>query len=598
MPRSWRFPPHDSAVIGQLTRELSCTPLLAQVLLARGLRTGQESREFLRAEIGDLHDPSLLPGVDQAADQIVAARRAGRRITIYGDYDVDGVTATSILWHCLKLDGADVDYYIPSRLDEGYGLNVQAIRTLHEEDPQRLVVTVDCGIASVEEAALAAELGLELVITDHHNFAEELPAATLVHPRLPETDCPFTDLCGAGVAFKLAWAIAQRLGDGKKASPKMRQFLIDAVGLAAIGTIADIVPLHGENRILVKYGLGVLQKSRGPGLDALWQVAERSENGQVTTEDIGFAIAPRINAAGRLGQARLAVELLTTRNPQRALQLAEYVDQLNKQRQTVERRIFKQAKELVAECDDWSEQAVLVLAHEEWHPGVIGIVASRVAEHFERPTILLTLNPEDNTANGSGRSYAGYDLHAALTACADHLQTFGGHSAAAGLRLSASEIDALRVSLSSYATESDEPAEEDLDLRIDAEVRLDELTHRAVSELDRLGPFGCANERPCFASSGIQLVEPPRRMGGGDRHLSLRLRQVGPSGQGKVFRAVAFGRGEWADEIAATLGPLSISYSAAINEFRGYARVELHLVDWKPEPVDQQATTISPSLPS
>jgi len=587
MARNWRFPPHDSALIAQLTRELSCTPLLAQVLLARGLRTGEQSREFLRAQIGDLHDPSLLPGVDQAADQVVAALEAKRRITIYGDYDVDGVTATSILWHCLKLAGAEVDYYIPSRLDEGYGLNLEAIRTLHDEDPQRLVITVDCGIASVEEAALAKELGLELVITDHHNFADELPAATLVHPRLPGTECPFTDLCGAGVAFKLAWAISQRLGNGQKASPKMRQFLIDSVGLAAIGTIADIVPLHGENRILVKFGLDVLGKSRGIGLEALWRVADKADNGQVTSEDIGYAIAPRINAAGRLGQARLAVELLTTSNEQRALQLAEYVDQLNKQRQTVERKIFKQARELVDEHDNWLEQPVLVLAHEEWHPGVIGIVASRVAEHFERPTILLALHPEDKTAGGSGRSFAGYDLYSALAACSDHLLTFGGHAAAAGVRLPIENIDAFRESLCHHAAEVHEPTEQDLDLPIDAEIRLDDLTHRAVTELDRLGPFGCANERPRFASTGVQLVEAPRRMGGGDRHLMLRLRQTERSGGGKVFRAVAFGRGDWADEIAAVNGPLSISYSAAINEFRGYQNVELQLIDWQPAPADQ-----------
>jgi single-stranded-DNA-specific exonuclease len=582
MTRNWRYPLHDSALIGRLARELACTPLMAQVLLARGLRSGTEARTFLSAQIADLHDPSCLPGLDQAADRMVAAIRDGRRIIIYGDYDVDGMTATAILWHCLTLAGASVDYYIPSRLEEGYGLNCEAIRTLHREDPRRLVVTVDCGIASVAEAALARELGLELVITDHHNLCDGLPDATLVHPRLPGSECPFTDLCGAGVAFKLAWGIAQRLGDGRKASPKMRQFLIDAVGLAAIGTIADIVPLRGENRVIVRYGLEVLCKSRGAGLEALWQVAQRHENGQVTCEDIGFAIAPRLNAAGRLGQARLGVELLTTSNRARALQLADYVDQLNKQRQTVERKIFKQAKEIVEASDGWAQQAALVLAHDEWHPGVIGIVASRVAEHFECPAILLALNTDEGIAQGSGRSYAGFDLHAALCACAEHLETFGGHRAAAGLRLRTEALDDFRTALANFTAQTHRPTAQQLDLRIDAEVQLDELTHRAVRELDRLGPFGCANQRPQFAAAGVQLVEPPRRMGGGERHLSLRLRQSAGATAGKVFRAVAFGKGDWAEEIEAVDGPLSISFTAAINEFRGYERVELHLTDWQP----------------
>ena len=371
MARNWRYPVHDSALIGRLSRELSCTPLLAQVLVARGYHSGEAAREFLRAEIADLHDPGRLPGADEAAERIVRAIKDKRRITIYGDYDVDGVTATAILWHCLRLAGAEVDYYIPNRLDEGYGLNCEALRTLHAEDAKRIVVTVDCGIASVQEAALAKELELELIVTDHHNFAEELPEAILVHPCLPGSECPFPDLCGAGVAFKLAWAIAQRLGDGKKASPRMRQYLIEAVGLAAIGTVADVVPLHGENRILVKFGLGVLRQSRSLGLEALCRVAERDQKEQFTTEDIAFALAPRINAAGRLGQARLAVELLTTSNQQRAVQLAEYVDQLNKQRQTVERKIFKQAKELIAESDGWEEEPALVLAQSaqvRWNP--------------------------------------------------------------------------------------------------------------------------------------------------------------------------------------------------------------------------------------
>ena len=340
MPRHWRFAPYDEAAVRDLCRDVRISPLTAQVLLARGYGTASDAGRFLNAPLTDLHDPDELPGVPQAADRIVAAVREGRRITIYGDYDVDGVTATSLLWHCLKesaesgrrkAEGGQTpsspdsqlstlnsqllhhspltthhsppSYYIPCRFEEGYGLNAEAIRTLHEEDPRQLVVSVDCGITAVAEAKLARELGLELIITDHHQIGDELPdAACLVHPRLPGSRYPFGDLCGAGVAFKLAWAICKRLGDGRKATPRMREFLKRAVGLAAIGTVADVVPLHGENRILVRYGLEELKQRAAAGLRALLQVSGIEPNTSLQADDdIGFKIGPRLNAAGWLG---------------------------------------------------------------------------------------------------------------------------------------------------------------------------------------------------------------------------------------------------------------------------------------------------------
>ena len=575
MPRNWSFQPHDAAAIRQLAQELRVSPLVAQVLIARGFLTRDYAQGFLDARLVDLRDPNLLPGVSEATDRIVAAMQAGRRITIYGDYDVDGVTATSILWHCLKLSGATVDYYIPCRMEEGYGLNAVAIRQLYEEDPSRLLVSVDCGIASIDEAALARELGLELIITDHHHIGAVLPdAAALVHPRLPGTDYPFGELCGAGVAFKLAWAVCQRLGDGKKASPKMREFLKSAVGLAAVGTVADVVPLVDENRIIVRYGLHSLRDNPSIGLAALMKIAKLDQGNILKAEDIAFGLAPRINAAGRLGQARLAVELLTTADPARAVALATYVDELNKNRKTVERRIQKEAKEQVAANPEWEHHPTLVLAHHDWHPGVIGIVASRIAETFEKPTILISLK-DDGTGQGSGRSWAGFDLYAGLEACSDCLIGFGGHRAAAGVRLNAGSVELLRTSLANWAINNFSPGEADLSLQIDAEVHLSEVTRQAVLELDRLGPFGEANPQPRFVATGVQLAEPPKTMGEGDRHLSLRVKH-----HSTVLRAVAFGRGEWASEIAAVSGPLSISFAPVINSFNGYDRVELHLIDW------------------
>ncbi len=579
MPRNWTFALHDTGVVAQLSRDLNCSPLLAQVLAARGLLNGADAAHFLQTRLMDLHDPNLLPGVSEAADRIVAALQAGRRITIYGDYDVDGVTATSILYRCLKLAGAKVDYYIPCRFEEGYGLNIAAVRKLSEEDPQRLLVTVDCGICSLLEAGLAKELNLELIITDHHHMADVLPcAATVVHPRRPGSEYPFQDLCGAGVAFKLAWAVCQRLGTDGKAPPRLREFLMQAVGLAAMGTVADVVPLRGENRVLVAYGLQAMLERPTAGLEMLLKICELHEKKSLTAEDIGFAIGPRINAAGRLGQARLAVELLTTEDRSRAAQLTAYIDQLNKDRQTVERRMFKQAKELVETNESWLSHPALVLPSTEWHAGVMGIVANRIAEHFTRPTIMLKVNEAAGTAHGSGRSFGGFDLHAALGACGELLEGFGGHSFAAGVRLSRANVDAFREKLAEVALDYFVEGVEEPALEIDAEVSLADLTPRAVRELDRLGPYGAEHRRPVFAAGHLELIEEPKKFGGGDRHLSLKVRQ-----HNKVLRAVAFGRAEWADDIAAAGdGSLSLCFQPQMNEFRGFETVELHLVDWKP----------------
>jgi len=579
MPKVWRFLPHDPALVGRISANMRVSALMAQVLIARGMTERETVQGFLEPKLLDLHEPELLPGIGDAADRVVAAMQAGRRITIYGDYDVDGVTATSLLWQCLKLAGAQVDYYIPSRLEEGYGLNCDAVLQLHREDPQRLLITVDCGIASVGEAAIARDAGLELVVTDHHKFADQLPAADcLVHPRLPGSEYPFGDLCGVGVAFKLAWAVCQRLGDGKKASPRMREFLKSAVTLAAIGTVADVVPLLGENRVLVRFGLGGLVVQPSLGLKALMKVAGLEDKRVLDAEDIGFGIAPRINAAGRLGQARLAVELLTTDNPDRAAALADYLDQLNKNRRTVERRMFKQAKQMVEEHPEWTQQGGLVLARDDWHAGVIGIVANRVAEHFEKPAILVSLNHETQLGQGSGRSFGRFDLHAGLSACSGHLETFGGHAAAAGLRITADNIDPFRDDFGRFVDGDRDPNQRAAELQIDAEVRLADCTPRAVRELDRLGPFGQNNPRPVFAATGVELAAPPKKMGEGDRHLSLRVRHYGAT-----LRAVAFGRAEWADEMADAKGPISISFAASINRFGGRESVELKLIDWQTE---------------
>jgi single-stranded-DNA-specific exonuclease len=356
----------------------------------------------------------------------------------------------------------------------------------------------------------------------------------------------------------------------------MRDFLLSAVGLAAIGTVADVVPLLGENRVLVRYGLQSLRERSSLGLKALLKVANLHEKPLLDAEDVAFGLAPRINAAGRLGQARLAVELLTTDNLERAAMLAAYLEEQNKARQTVERRMFKQARELVDEHPEWNEQPALVLDSSDWHAGVIGIVASRVAEHYRKPAVLIAVNHDEHTGQGSGRTFSSYDLHAGLVSCAEHLETYGGHQAAAGLRIAVDRIGPFREAFCRHVAVNHVVDARDGELCIDAEVRLADLTLKAVNELDRLGPFGRANPRPVLASSRVELTEPPRKMGEGDRHLSLRVRHYG-----KTLRAVACGKGEWAEKIAAVNGPITISFAPSINRFRGQENVELQLLDWK-----------------
>jgi len=338
-----------------------------------------------------------------------------------------------------------------------------------------------------------------------------------------------------------------------------------------------VVPLVDENRILVHFGLASLLERANPGLKALLKVAGLGDRTALQSEDIGFGIAPRINAAGRLGQARLAVELLTTTDPARAAELATYLDGLNKNRQTVERRMLKQAKELVAERPEWQEQRALVLAHEEWHPGVIGIVASRVAEHFQRPTIMISIHGVNGLAQGSGRSFAGFNLHEGLTACQHLLVGFGGHHAAAGLKLESTGIDDFRVAFSQFVAENHLVKPGESELKVDAETRLADLTVRSITELERLGPFGAHNPRPIFVATNVQFAGPPKKMGEGDRHLSIQVRQFG-----ETMRGVAFGKGDWADEMAQVDGPISICFQPTINRFQGRERVEFQLLDWHP----------------
>lgn len=576
MPKRWRMHAHDADAVAALARSARVPTFIARLLWSRGIREPQAVERFLRPRLADLREPQLLPGVEEAVARVAAAIAAGERITIYGDYDVDGITATSILWQCLKLLGADVGYFVPCRLEDGYGLSDDALERLAAQGT-RLVVTVDCGIASISEARRARQLGLDLVVTDHHQLADELPeAAAVVHPRLPGTAYPFGELSGSGVALKLAWALCQHASGARRVTDRLRDFLVSAVGLASLGTIADVVPLVDENRVLVQHGLTSLPQSPSRGVRALLEVTRLQDKQVLDAEDVAFTLAPRLNAAGRLGQAQLGVELLTTTSAEKALELAQYLNSLNEKRQQLERSIQLAASQQAKRFLEEDDPPALVLADHDWHRGVIGIVAGRLAEKHHRPVIVVALDPlPGRPAVGSARSVPGFDLHAALSACGEHLVSYGGHAAAAGLKLDAARLDAFRADFCEVAARELGPTGHEAELWIDDEVPLAALTAETVGILERMGPFGHSNPRPMFRAAGVRLAEPPKRMGEGGRHLALRLEQGGVA-----LRAVSFGNGDWVDALSAAPGPISIAFRPVINAFRGRRNVELHVADW------------------
>ncbi len=558
----------------QLAATVGVSPLLAQLLLNRGVDSAAAARPFLTPDFKLLLPPEALPGAVPAAERLKAAADGGRKIVIYGDYDVDGVTGTAILWHALRLAGADVSFYIPSRLEEGYGLNTEALEAI-AADGAAVVITVDCGITAIDEARRARQLGMELIVTDHHQPREELPeAALIVHPSACGPS-PNPDLSGAGVALKIAWALAQRVSGNARVLPAYREFLLDATAFAALGLIADVVPLVGENRIITSYGLRHLGQAANPGLQALLAVSNLTGKKSYDDYDVGFLLAPRLNAIGRMGHARLAVELFTRADAARAEEIARTLDAENRRRQEVERQLVKEAEALVLDKGYHRESCRgIVLASPAWHPGVIGIVAARLVERFHRPTVLIAL--EDSLGQGSGRSVPHFPLHEALRACAPHLLSYGGHAMAAGVRLRDDQVDAFAAAFQAQAAQRLTAADLRPKLYLDDEVGLADLTTEVAETIQRLAPFGTGNPRPRLATTDVELADTPRAVGQNGAHLQLTLRQ------GPIYRkAIMFGGGPHAQELSEH-GRLRLAFEPILNEWNGRRSVELKVLDWKP----------------
>ena len=557
--KTWNIP--EPAPIPEALLRAGYTPLLAAVLAARGVGTADEARAFL-----DGGTPAgagaPIPGMDAAVARLRQAMERGETVAVYGDYDVDGITSTCLLTEYLRSVGLDVRGYIPDRLKEGYGVNAGAIRRLHEQGV-RLIVTVDCGITAVEETAYAASLGIDMIITDHHECQQQLPAAAaVVDPKRPECRSEARSLAGVGVAFRLVCALD---GDSER-------MLARFADLVAVGTIADVMPLVGENRRIVKAGLETLRRGPRPGLAALMEQAGVN-TARLNANAVGFTLSPRINAAGRLGQVETAARLLWERDPDRAQALAEQLCEMNRQRQQLEADIWDEAVDMLAGRPAGDP---IVLAREGWHQGVIGIVASRLAEAYQAPAVMISL--EGDKGKGSCRSWGGFNLFDALAACGDHLESFGGHALAAGLNLRRAEIEPFRRALTDYYRNNPPAGEEGVspDLLITDGAL---LTMECVESLDMLEPCGSGNPRPllCLADA---VLDDCASIGGG-KHTRLTLEKFG-----QRYEAVWFGRR--AGELGVGPGDrVDAAFYAQVSEFRSRRSVQLVMAHMRR--TDQQA---------
>ena len=570
-PRIWEAVPCDEARSEVVAQELGLSSTTARLLCARGLGDLDEARRFLAPSLRDLHDPFLLKDMAPAVERILGAIARRERIAVHGDYDVDGVTSTVILRRALELLGADVIHFIPERMRDGYGLQAPALDRLHA-DGVKLVISVDCGIRADAAARHATSIGLELIITDHHEPDAVLPPAlAVINPKRHDCAYPDKNLAGVGVALKLVQALCLRSG--------RESWLPGFVKVAAIGTLADVVPLIGENRVIAKLGLGML--STGPhkvGLRALLDVCGLTGK-EVDSYHIGFVIGPRVNAAGRMSTPDIAARLLLASNEamvDEARALAEQLDAENVRRQKEEAGVVAEAKKIVETDLDVGSRTVIVVGGEGWHRGVIGIVASKLVDAFQRPAIVLSRDGE--VAHGSCRSIPSFNMLAALESCADVMTKFGGHTQAAGLTMESARIRELRLRVNEYADRHIQPDDLRPRLWIDGALSFDAISERVAAELSVLAPFGAGNPRPVFHAGRVEVVDGPRILK--ERHLKMSFRQ-----QGKVMRGIAWRAAGREDFVSAHRAALDVAFSLEQDTWNGTRYLQLNVADFRaPEP--------------
>lgn len=569
MEKRWEIrPAGDPEVVARLSEAINVNRHLANLLVQRGITTFEEAKAFFRPSLDDLHDPFLMKDMNKAIDRITMAITRHERILIYGDYDVDGTTSVALLYSFFSEFYDNLGYYIPDRYSEGYGISCKGIDYARDNN-YSLVIALDCGIKAVDEIAYANRKGVDFVICDHHLPGETLPeAVAILDPKQPGDEYPYKELSGCGVGFKLMQAYARI-----NAIPFEQ--LVPYLDLVAVSTASDIVPITGENRILVYYGLQQLNTHPRTGLRSIMTLAGL-DNKEVTVEDIVFRIGPRINAAGRMESGSRAVELLVSRDRKDAESLSGKINVFNNDRREVDQKITQEALTMIAEDPLMVNRMTTVVFNENWHKGVVGIVASRLIETYYRPTVVLT--ESNGFLTGSARSVQGFDLYQALEACGDLLETFGGHMYAAGLTLR-------REKLEEFSSRFEEVVERTITreqmiptVTIDEEIRLDEITENFFNVLRQMKPFGPGNLAPVFLSRGVRDTGSGRVVGSNGGHLKLELVQ---GDRGKAFPAIAFNLADKFD-IVADGDPFDVCYTLEENEFRGTRTLQLHIKDIKP----------------
>lgn len=561
----WEYLTCEEASADALSSELGISPIGARLLVQRGFRDVAAAQRFLHPTLAELHDPFALTDMSIAVERILRAIRTGERIAIHGDYDADGITSTVLLRRALEMLGGKVVHYVPHRIKDGYGLAPETIERLSLEKVD-VVVSADCGIRSVLAARCAREVGVDLIVTDHHEPDEELPSAlAVINPKRRDCSYPDKNLAGVGVALKLVQALGERSG--------RQNWLKGFLKIAAIGTLADVVPLVGENRIIAKVGLEEL--SNGPhavGLQALLDVAG-AKNRTVDSFLVSFGIAPRLNAAGRMATPEIAVQLLLAKgkaDEAEAVALAQQLDVENIKRRKEESDLFLSARRLVEKNPDIGSHNALVVSGEQWHRGVIGIVASRLAERFNKPTVVLSM--DGDVSYGSGRSIPGFDLLSALEKCESVFMKFGGHRQAAGLTMKTANIAEFRSMLTKHADEVLGPDDLVPSLPIDGEMPFEQITSQVIEDLKLFEPFGSSNQKPVFAASEVAISDGPYLLK--EKHLRMSVKQ-----SGRIFRAVAWRGAGWFKFLKEHRDRVNIAFSLVENHFRGETTTELSIAD-------------------
>lgn len=557
----------DPVEVKSIADSLNISEVLANLLVMRNIKTFAQAKKFFRPSIEDLHDPFLMNGMAEATNRVIHAVTCNEKILVYGDYDVDGTCSTALMYMFLKSLGANVDYYIPKRLEEGYGISVFGV-DYAKSIQTSLLISVDCGITAVAEIDYANTFGIDVIICDHHQPKETLPAAfAVLDPLKPGCNYPFKYLSGAGVAFKLAQGVAEKIGK--------RNLPLQYLDLVALAGAADIVPLADENRILVKEGLDQVNLSPRPGIKALIQIS-RLEPGTLSSGQIVFTIAPRINAVGRMGDAATAVELLVTDSSTEATRLARMLEEDNIERKKIDEETLNQADAIIKKNEHFDEEKTIILHGSDWHPGVIGIVASRIVEKYYKPTIMLTTS--DGMAKGSARSIPNFNIYEALRQCEDLLVHYGGHEAAAGLAIELAKLDEFRVRFNAVVKKNMDQKIADPIVSVDSVIKLSEITPKFIRIIDQFAPFGPANMKPVFMAQDVECAGMARAAGAGGKHLLFNVRQKGCD---KFFDVVGFNFGECASKINGGQKTFSMVFSIDKKNKDGKSIPQLRIRDIK-----------------